>query len=72
VWAEEASLGLDRGGYPFLVIVAALIGAAVAVVLSVLGVGGAALDGAVGFAVVLWLVAWTNIRLGKQGDRAAR
>ena len=56
---------MDRGGYPVLVIGASLIGAAIAVVLSVLSIGGAALDGAVGFAVVLWLVAWTNFRLRK-------
>lgn len=70
-WAES-SPGLDKGGYPFLVVVSALVGAAVAVVLSVLGIGGAALDGAVGFAVVLWIVAWTNIRLGRQGNRPSR
>jgi len=56
---------MDRRGYTFLIIGGALVGAATDVVLSVLSIGGAALDGAVGFAVVLWLGAWTNFRVKK-------
>jgi len=39
-----------------------LVGAAVAVVLSVFSIAGAALNGAIGFAIVLWLTAWSNFR----------
>jgi len=53
---------LERGSYPVLVIGAALVGAAVAVVLSVFSIAGAALNGAIGFAIVLWLTAWSNFR----------
>lgn len=40
-------------------------------VLAVLGIGGAAVDGAVGFGVVLWLVAWTDIRFRKRTGKRA-
>ena len=56
---------MDRSSYPFLIIGGALVGAATDVALSMLSIGGAALDGAVGFAVVLWLGAWTNSRARK-------
>jgi len=53
---------LERASYPFLVIGAALTGAAIAVVLSVFGIAGPPLDGAIGFGVYLWLVSWGNLR----------
>jgi hypothetical protein len=59
---------MDRSSYPFLIIGGALVGAATDVVLSVLSIGGAALDGAVGVAVVLWLGAWTNFRVRKSAE----
>ncbi|MDA4115367.1 MAG: hypothetical protein OK442_02285 [Thaumarchaeota archaeon] len=61
---------LKRGSYPVLVIGAALVGAAVAVALSVFSVASAAVDGAMGFCLALWLTAWSNFRR-KANERKA-
>jgi hypothetical protein len=51
------------GSYQALIIGAALAGAVIGLVLTVLGAGGPLVAVAVGFAVALWLVVWTSLRV---------
>ena len=55
-------MNLDKETYFYLVVAAALLGAAIAVNLSVLKIVQPAIAGAAGFAIVLWVRAWSNTK----------
>ena len=56
-------------GYASLVIVSALIGAGIAVTLAYFGVSGPAVDGGIGFGVILWVSAWATFRLDASAQK---
>ena len=55
-------LKAQRWGYWRLVGVSALVGAGAALLLAALGIAGPAVDGGIGFAVILWVSGWANLR----------
>lgn len=59
---EGELVSLSLNNETILIVGAALVGAFVGVLLSVLGVTGPAFAGGAGFAVVLWIVAFDTVR----------